>query len=71
MANSEGQNGLYQKYRVEKDGEPQEGCFVLKPESDPAARAALLAFADATDDEELAQDLREWVASIKAQETDQ
>lgn len=53
--------GLYEKYDVREDGEPVEGCFVLEPESDPAARKALLAYADATDDEALADDLCQWV----------
>lgn len=51
--------GLYRKYRVEKDGEEIEDCFVLEPENDAAARMALGAYADATDDEELADDLHE------------
>lgn len=57
-------SGLYEKYEVLKDGEPVEDCFVLEPESDKAARLALEEYARRTDDEELAQDLREWVAII-------
>lgn len=37
----------------------EEQQFVLEPEDDPAARAALRAYASATDDQELADDLRE------------
>lgn len=61
-------SGLYEKYEVLKDGEPQDGCFVLRPESDKAARRALEGYAGFTDDEELAQDLREWVAVIEMRE---
>jgi hypothetical protein len=41
--------GLYSKYIVlRKDGEPADGFFfVLKPESDVAARVAMRAYADA------------------------
>lgn len=60
MPKSEDKSGLHGKYRVEKDGETVEECFVLEPESDPAARAAIRAYADATDNEALAEDLREW-----------
>lgn len=60
--------GLYQKYSVTKDDEPQDGCFVLKPESDPAARAALWEYAHETNDAELAADLRAWVLSISPEE---
>lgn len=55
------ERGLYDKYDVRKDGEPVEDCFVLEPENDHAARMALIAYADATDNEELADDLIEWV----------
>lgn len=53
------ERGLHGKYRVTKDGDEQDGCFVLKPESDDAARAALKAYASATENDELANDLRE------------
>ena len=59
--------GLYGKYEVRKDGTPVESCFVLEPESDPAAREALLRYAEATDNEELADDLREWIAEISTE----
>lgn len=58
--------GLYEKYTVLKEGKPQRNCFVLKPRSDPAARAALEAYADATDDERLAEDIREWLEEERA-----
>lgn len=53
------EEGLYAKYEVRKDGEPVEECFVLEPEDDRAARAALKAYAAATDNDELAEGLRE------------
>lgn len=59
------QDGLYGKYAVFEDGEPVEGCFVLEPESDPAALAAMKTYAQATDDHELAEDLEAWIAAIE------
>lgn len=57
-------SGLYEKYEVTKDGEPVEDCFVLEPEDDSAAREALIRYAEETDNEELAEDLREWVVEL-------
>jgi len=54
-----GQEGLYRKYDVRKDGETVEDCFVLEPDEDRAARAALRAYADVTDNDDLAADIRE------------
>lgn len=56
---NETNNGLYAKYEVRKDGESVKDCFVLEPDDDRAARAALKAYAAATENEELAADLRE------------
>ena len=55
--------GLYSKYEVRKrsDGTPVNDCFVLRPDRDDAAIAAMLAYADATSDSQLAKELREWV----------
>ena len=58
------EDGLHSKFEVLRDGEPQEGCFVLNPESDPAAREAIDTYAEATDNEALAADLRDWLASL-------
>ena len=58
-------SGLFEKYNVEKDGETVESCFVLEPRSDPAAREALIRYAEETDNEELAEDLRTWVFDLK------
>lgn len=52
-------DGLRQKYRVykAKDNMPVEGCFVLRPGKDPAARIALEAYAKATDNKALSEDI--------------
>jgi hypothetical protein len=61
--------GLYGKYNIEKaDGTPVDPAadyFVLRLDSDPAARAAALAYADhvADDNPQLANDLRLRVAA--------
>jgi hypothetical protein len=60
-----GQSGLYEKYEVYKDGEPVEDCFVLEPGSDPDAREALMHYMRVTEDEELAQDLHDWLSEIR------
>ena len=59
------ERGLHRKFRVYEDGEEIPDCFVLEPESDPAAREALLRYAKATGNEKLAEDLREWVADLQ------
>lgn len=59
--------GLYNKYQIIKreTGNESEGeYFVLKPEKDPAARAALLEYAKVTNNERLAQDIIFWVTSL-------
>ena len=58
-----GMKGLYSRYEVRKrsDGTPVNNCFVLRPDRDDAAIAAMLAYADATSDSQLAKELREWV----------
>jgi len=61
MSSDDTERGLYEKYEVLRDGKPLEGMFVLRPETDEAAREAILAYADATDNEELAEDLRLWI----------
>lgn len=60
------ERGLYDKYEVLKDGEPIDGeAFILRPDRDHAARMAIIAYAEATDNEELADDLLEWVGEIR------
>lgn len=63
-------DGLYAKYRVLKDGEEQDGCFVLKPESDPAALEALRTYANETDNDQLRSELRGWIMAIDNGNTD-
>jgi len=54
--------GLYEKYDVQdEDGEPVRGAFVLEPTNDPAAREAIRTYAAETDNDALAEDLRDWV----------
>lgn len=56
-------NGLYNKYIItKKDRTPvYDRCFVLKPDKDPVAVKALQAYAFATDDDQLREDLYAWV----------
>ena len=57
--------GLYGKYTVRKnsDGSLVTDCFVLRPNKDLAAVAALRAYAAATDNTELAVDIINWVGA--------
>ncbi|WP_440767599.1 hypothetical protein [Natronorubrum sp. DTA7] len=59
------ERGLHGKFEVYKDGDPQDGVFVLKPESDSAARVAVRAYADATDNDALESDLCEWMGGLE------
>lgn len=55
--------GLKAKYLVFKadTGERVGNCFVLRPDKDPAAVEAIRAYARATDNETLAEDIHNWV----------
>lgn len=57
------QKGLYAKYMVIKvvDGTVIEDCFILRPDKDPAAVKALQAYAEATENKVLANDIYAWV----------
>lgn|GEM_PF-6899270 len=44
-----------------KDNFPVENCFVLCPDRDPAAVAALTAYAKATDNKQLREDILNWI----------
>lgn len=61
------QEGLKIKYNVTKvsDGSPVYDCFVLRPDRDPAAIAAIYAYAEATTNKTLAEDLRRWMEELK------
>jgi len=59
---SDNEKGLYSKYRVYRcDLTPVFNCFVLEPDKDPAAVTALRAYAAATENKALAQDIYDWV----------
>lgn len=64
LAENRPKTGLYNKYSVFEGGERVTNCFVLEPESDSAARRALEAYADATDDPQLASDINDWIRSL-------
>lgn len=55
--------GLKAKYLVFKGdtGEKIENCFVLRPDRDPAAVEALRAYARATENQTLTEDIYNWV----------
>jgi len=55
-------------YEVYKDGEPVEGCFVLRPKQDETARRALEMYIKYTDDTELEESLRRWLFTIEITE---
>ena len=57
--------GLKQKYVVRKadTGECVKNCFVLRPDKDVAAVAALRAYAGATDNKMLAADIINWIGA--------
>lgn len=57
------QSGLYEKYVVIKkvDGTTITDCFILVPEKDPAAVVAMQAYAAATENKALADDIYRWV----------
>lgn len=63
-------NGLKVKYNVTKadTGEIVKDCFVLQPQKDRAARAALLTYSYATDNREMARDIARWLADITKRE---
>jgi hypothetical protein len=62
------EKGLYTKYKITyPDGKPVSGyCFVLKPEKDPAARAAMAAYAEHTDNWRLRRDINDYLAWLEA-----
>ena len=59
-------DGLKVKYIVFKfsSGELVDDCFVLRPDKDKAAITALNAYADATENQVLASDIRKWLLTI-------
>lgn len=63
----EGRRGLYMKYDVFKTGtnEVVRDCFVLRPDKDPAALAALRTYAETTPNQKLGTDLLAWIRGIE------
>ena len=63
---TEQDRGLYVKYHVTKirDGKVVDGCFVLRPDIDPAAVEALRVYAKTTDNRMLAHDINVWMNNI-------
>lgn len=62
VANSQNDEFYTPAYR-NKDGSLVTDCFILRPAKDPAAVAALRAYAAATDNAELAADIINWVGA--------
>jgi hypothetical protein len=58
--------GLHVKYNVTKvdTGELVGNCFVLRPDKDPAAVEALKAYAAATDNLQLKNDILNWINPV-------
>jgi hypothetical protein len=54
------ETGLYQGHQIEGE------CFVLRPDRDPAAMAAMREYAEETTNLQLAADIYEWLAGIEA-----
>lgn len=66
--------GLYNKYQIinRETGEEAQGeYFVLKPANDPAARAALRAYARVTDNDQLSEDITAWLSGMPKLEVSQ
>ncbi len=65
-----GYKGLYNKYRVVRNdtGEEVDGCFILRPVTDTAARIALATYAEATHNPRLGRDIREWLKELRKEE---
>ena len=61
------EEGLYDKYKVIKNSTKEEvaGAFVLLPESDPIAIAALKTYAELTDNVELANNIECWLETLE------
>jgi hypothetical protein len=62
--------GLYVKYEVRKkeNGELVDGCFVLRPDKDPAAVYALVEYVRYTENLELKRDVANWLKAVKGKE---
>ena len=65
--------GRFPKYQVVRTSTglrlAEDAYFVLVPEKDRAARIALAAYAEATEDQILAEDLRQWLQRLWSERT--
>ncbi|MNP16836.1 hypothetical protein D3C76_1092440 [compost metagenome] len=63
------EQGLYVKYHVTKmsDGTPVGDCFVLRPDKDPAARAAIQAYAWSITNRQLSGELLNWLLRLDSE----
>ncbi|MCJ7840530.1 hypothetical protein MUB24_06260 [Lederbergia sp. NSJ-179] len=61
------EQGLYGKYRVLKSdtGEEINSFFVLKPDTDPVAIAALQRYAELTPNDQLSEELNCWLETLE------
>lgn len=66
-AATEAEPGLYHKYRVydNESGASIDGCFVLRPDKDFAARDALRTYAATTSNRILSKDIINFLESLK------
>ena len=70
LAPRESHDGLKRKYIVIKSntGEVVQDCFVLRPDRDPAAKAALIEYAKHCQ-RELAEDITRWIQALDREGT--
>ncbi|MGG4267403.1 hypothetical protein [Peribacillus simplex] len=66
------EQGLYDKYTVlnNETGEEVTGVFILKPETDPIAIAALQKYAELTTNKELENNLLVWFETLELMGTE-
>jgi hypothetical protein len=65
---SENEKGLYKKYTLinNETGKEIEGeAFILRPDRDDTALVAMEAYAEATENQSLKQDLKAWVKYLR------
>ena len=68
------ERGLYLKYHITKAGTDEElsgPSFVLRPDRDPAAMAALYRYAAVTENRALADDIERWLDGMPEPEDEQ
>lgn len=64
------ERGLYEKYHVcdPVTGVLVEGCFVLRPHNDPAARQAMQKYSEVTENLTLSRELAQWLADLAVED---